>query len=147
MKPAKPAPAAVILHAGTARRTAEFLTPLMQDVAAQIARAAGTLTVSVRVNGGADIPEDIGPPPVAIWLSGTAEDAPGTGVMSFTLDDPARARDEILHSVMKVIDGYLGTSAAAEPPAPGENPAEYLRRRISADAWRDLGTRLNHPPS
>jgi hypothetical protein len=128
---------AITLHAGTGNGTASLLVPVLLEVARELEKASdGTLHVTASVAGGRDIPSGLGPPPVAIWLSGAADGSPSTGVLTTTVRSPDALHQDVMVAVIKLIRGYLKH----------ETPVEIPGSPVPRAAWLELGARLNRPP-
>lgn len=141
---------AITLEAGTGRKTAKLLTPILVAVASELEKSsAGLLKVTAKVTAGKDQKNSSTPSPVAIWLSGSAKESRSTEVLSFTVGKPETLPDEVRLTVFRVLRGYLGhKSGQSPPPALGENePAvDAFTSHVSRLLWNDLGVTLNHPP-
>lgn len=138
---------AVTLHAGTGKSTAAVIEPLLAEIAAELGVASsGILNITAKVTSGSDIPESFGPPPVALWFGGPADDSRSTEVLSFTVDKPENLRADVLETLCQLLRGYLGRTASLTIPeaAPGggqaAEPSTWLITRL---AWLELGSRLN----
>ncbi|MCU0752342.1 MAG: hypothetical protein MUF86_00155 [Akkermansiaceae bacterium] len=135
----------VTLHAGTGKSTAILLEPLLRELASEIERAsAGILKVTAKVASGRDIPEDMGPPPVAIWLAGPADGTRSTEVISFTVISPETLRDDLAGSLLVLLRGHIGRTTALRIPQSGAaDPVGQLRSHVTRLVWLELGSRLN----
>lgn len=139
---------AITLHAGTGNSTAILIEPLLAEIAGELSAASsGVLNISVSVASGSDIPESFGPPPVALWFTGPAEDSRSSEVLSFTAATPENLRVDVLETLYQLLRGYLGRTASLTVPettaATGNaaGPSPWLVTRL---AWLELGSRLNH---
>lgn len=139
----------VTLHAGTGKSTAPQLEPLLRELAIGIERAsAGILKVTTSIAPGRDIPQTIGPPPVAIWLAGPADGKPSTEVLSFTLDSRETLRVDLADTLLQLLRGYLGRTALLRIPdhePENTHPPDRLQTHVTRLAWQELGHRLNTP--
>jgi hypothetical protein len=137
----------VTLHAGTGKSTAILLEPLLRELAGEIERAsAGILKVTANVASGRDIPEDIGPPPVAIWLAGPDGGTRSTEVISFTVLSPETLRDEMAGSLLELLRSHIGRTTDLRIPqseADPADPAGGLRSHVTRLVWLELGKKLN----
>jgi len=137
----------VTLHAGTGKSTSILLEPLLRELADEIERAsAGILKVTANVASGRDIPEDIGPPPVAIWLAGPDAGTRSTEVISFTVISPETLRDDLAGSLLVLLRGHIGRTTALRIPqseADAADPVGQLRSHVTRLVWLELGSRLN----
>lgn len=140
----------VVIHLGTGPSVAAQLKPVLDEVAHQLGGAsAGILTVTVDIAVGKKLPNPTSPVPAALWLSGVAKDAPSTAALSFTVEDPAALREQVLRIIYGLVTEYLTRQTAYNPPAPlpaTEDPLEGLTYRVTRLCWRELGTGLNLPP-
>lgn len=141
----------IVIHAGTGEATATALKPVLDDAAREIVSASkGILAVTVDIAVGKKMPNPTGPAPVALWISGAAKDSPATEALSFTVENPANLRAQVLTTVYGLVGGQLKrkTAYAPLPELPsGEDPAESLNCRITRLCWRELGAGLNLAPS
>ncbi|MFU8892371.1 MAG: hypothetical protein ACNA8L_01975 [Luteolibacter sp.] len=138
---------AIVIHAGTGKKSAEALEPILRQAAAEIARASsGILTVASKVNSGPDIDIGDGPVPVAIWMSGTHDQAPSTEVLSFTVATPETLEHDTHRTLYLLIQGHLRNSPEIKrPPDPPEegDPREALNTQITRLQWKKFGELLN----
>ncbi len=148
---AKPATSIVIaLHAGTGKKLAKTLTPVLEAVARDLEKASsGIVKVKATVDIGKTSSATKGPTPVALWLAGTDKKPSSTEVLSFTVDAPDALRQDILKTVYLLVRSHLSRSTAHTPP-PGlsahEDPQDALHYRITRLGWRDFATSLTLPP-
>lgn len=138
---------AITLQAGTGRKTAKLLAPVLEQTAREIERAsAGILKVTAKVTAGKDTRGASSPAPVAVWLAGPAKNARSTEVLSFTVGTPDQLGDDVRLTVFQILRGFLGRKANQCPPPAaleGEPPAEVLATHITRSSWHELGTLLN----
>ncbi len=147
----KTAPLNITLHAGTAKKNAKSLKPMLEETARDIEHAsAGILKVTVVLAAGRDH-RDVSPhPTVAIWFTGSNKTPRSTAVFSFAMQSPDTLRADLQNAVFQIVRGYLGRGPSQTPPsemAEGEAPLDALTYRITRLFWADLGTLLNHPPA
>jgi len=140
----------IVIHAGTGPATATALKPFLEEAAKDIGTASeGILAATVDIAVGKKIPDGSGPAPVALWLSGAAKDAPASEAISFTVENPANLRAQVLTTVYGLVGGQLKKKTAYAPlgelPS-GENPADALNYRVTRLCWRELGAGLNLAP-
>ena len=91
---------AITLQAGTGKKTAKLLTPVLEQAARDIEQAsAGILKVKAAITAGKERKADTGPAPVALWLAGPAKDSRSTEVLSFTVGTPESLTEEINKTV------------------------------------------------
>lgn len=148
---AKPETAITLsLRAGTAKKLAKTLTPILEGVARDLERASsGIVKIKTTVTAGKISSTTKGPVPVAIWLAGPQKKSVSTEVRSFTVDSPEALRDDILKAVFLLIQSHLGRATAYTPPAglaAGESPQDALTFRITRLCWSEFATTLNLPP-
>jgi hypothetical protein len=140
---------AITLQAGTGRKTAKKLTPILEETAREIERAsAGILKVTAKVTAGKDARGASSPAPVAVWLAGPTKNSRSTEVLSFTVGAPEKLSDEVRQTVFQILTGVLGNKAGQCPPPAvfeGEAPADVLGTHITRLYWQELGTLLNQP--
>ncbi|WP_338287653.1 hypothetical protein [Luteolibacter sp. LG18] len=140
----------VVIHAGTGPATATALKPELEAAAREIGAASeGILAVTVDIAVGKKSPNPTGPAPVALWLSGSAKEAPATDALSFTVDNPANLRKQVLSTIYSLVGGQLKrkTAYVALPElSEDENPADALHHRVTRLCWRELGAGLNLTP-
>jgi hypothetical protein len=141
---------AVVLHAGTGRRTSTALKPALEAVARDIEKASsGILQVSSKITVGKESRRTTHPTPVALWLAGAADKSRSTEVLSFTVSANDQLTDDLARTAFQVICGFAGRGIQRNPPPglfEGESVTEALGSHITRMLWRDLGLRLNHPP-
>jgi hypothetical protein len=140
---------AVTLRAGTGKTTATMLEPLLQELASELGRASsGILRVTPVVNAGKDIPEDIGPPPVALWLAGPTANSRSTEVLSFTAMSSETLRDDLGNTLLQLLRGYVDRTASLRIPegdVDGTRAVDLLHHHVSRLVWHELGVRLSPP--
>lgn len=148
---AKPETAITLaLRAGTAKKLAKTLTPILQSVARDLERASsGIVKIKTTVTAGKISSTTQGPAPVAIWITGPEKGSASTEVRSFTADSPDTLRSEILKTIFLLIQRHLSSATAYTPAAAmgaGENPQDALSFRITRLCWSEFATTLNLPP-
>lgn len=140
-------PWGIVIHAGTARKSAEALEPILLQVATYLASASGgILEIQTRVNAGPDVELDGGPLPVAIWISGAGEPEVTTEVRSFTVATPETLEYDAIRTIHALIRGHLRNAQDLKPPPPlpEEGDArEALTSHITRLQWHELGRSLN----
>lgn len=140
----------VVLHAGTGKKTARVLKPMLEETARELESAsAGILRITTAVTTGKSGAKTSAPPPVALWLAGSAKDAPSSDVLSFTVESEESLHEVVRKTTFQIIRSYL--ARIASPAAPREMPEgtsalDALHSRITRRSWRELGTRLNAAP-
>lgn len=141
----------ITLQAGTGKKTAKTLTPILKEIAVELEHASsGILKITPVVTAGRDSKKAASKPaPVAIWLAGPGKKARSTEVMAFTAGAPETLREEVRKTVFQILRGYLGHKTGQVPPpamADGQAALDALNSHITRFYWQDLGTLLNHPP-
>jgi len=137
----------VVLQAGTGKRSAETLEPVLKQTASDLERAtSGILKLTTVVNTGADIDLVDGPVPVAIWLSGPAGAGQSSDVMSFTISTPDSIEYDLQRTLYQLIQNHFRRSENVRPPTPlpdEGDPRDALADRITRLHWHALGVFLN----
>ena len=140
----------VMLHAGTSKKFAATLAPILEGVARDLGMASsGTVKVTTKVTVGKTGSRVKGPTLVALWLAGPDPKSASTEVLSFTVDSPDSLRQDILKNVFLLVRSHLGRAATYTPPAGlagGENPLSALDFRVSRLCWSEFASALKLPP-
>lgn len=140
----------IIIQAGTGKKSAEALTPILLQAAATLERASsGTLNITSKVNAGPDIDLEDGPVPVAIWVTGPDDGAGSTEVRSFTVATPETLEHDTHRTLYLLVQGHLRNSADIKrPPSPPDHgdPREALHTHITRLQWRKFGQLLQKDP-
>ncbi len=140
----------ITLHAGTSKKLAEDLVPILEGVARDLGMASsGTVKVTAKVTVGKTGIRVKGPTPVALWLAGPDPKSTSTEVLSFTVDSPDSLRQDILKNAFLLVRSHLGRAATYTPPAglaDGENPLGALVFRVSRLCWSEFASALKLPP-
>ncbi|MES2440385.1 MAG: hypothetical protein V4584_15050 [Verrucomicrobiota bacterium] len=140
----------IVLNAGTGKKNAKTLTPILEGVAKDLeAASSGILKVKATVTAGKTSNSAKGPAPVALWLAGSTKKPSSTEVLSFTVEKPEALRGEVLKTVFLLVRSQLSTSTAYTPPAvpaDGEDAQSALNFRITRLCWSEFATGLNLPP-
>jgi len=142
---------AITLQAGTGKKSAKALTPILKEIAKELEHAsAGILKVTPVVTAGRDSKKPASAPaPVALWLTGSVKKPRSTEVMSFTMGKTEALREDVRKTVFQILQGFLGHKAGQLPPpamADGEPALDALNSHITRLYWQELGTTLNLPP-
>lgn len=139
----------ITLHAGTGRKLAKTLNPILEEVARALEIASsGIIQVKTKVTAGKTNPAANEPKPVALWFAGPGKDSPSTEVLSFTVESPDAIRDEVYQTLFLVIRGHLSRTTAYRPPAAlreGEDPLLALQSRVTRLSWSAFATSLSPP--
>ena len=140
----------ICLRAGTSKKLAKTLPPILERVARDLERASsGIVKIKTSVTVGKISSSTKGPAPIAIWLAGRDKKSVSTEVRSFTAKSPDTLRDDILNTVFQLIQSHLRRSTAYTPPADltsGESIQDALTFRITRLCWSEFATALNLPP-
>jgi len=140
----------ITLHAGTGKKLAKTLTPILDEVARTLEiSSSGIIKVKAKVTAGKTNTAANEATPVALWFAGPDKKSPSTEVLSFTVNSPDAIRAEIYKTVFLVIRGHLSRTTAYRPPgAPrdGDDPQQALDSRVTRLAWSAFATNLNPPP-
>lgn len=139
----------IVLHAGTGKKLATALKPVLEEVARDLETASsGTITVKSVVTAGKTNSSTRRPAPVALWLSGPEKNSPSTEVLSFTANSSELLRQEVMKTVFTLIRGHLGRQTAYTPPAElaeDGDAEDALQFRITRLCWREFATALTLP--
>ncbi len=139
---------AIKLHAGTGKKMAKTLTPILEQAARDIEKAsAGMLKVTTEVTAGKSNAK--GPTPVAIWLAGPSKKSTSTEVMSFTVESPEALPAEVMKTLFQLVRSFLSQTTSYTVPAAlaeRESPQEAMTFRITRLCWNEFATSLNLPP-
>jgi hypothetical protein len=138
----------IILHAGTGKKMAKTLAPVLTQAARDLEKAsAGMLKVTTEVSAGKS--NASGPSPVALWLAGPSKKPVSTEVMSFTVESPEALPPEVMKTIFQLVRSFLSQTTSYTPPAilaDQENPQDALTYRVTRLSWNEFGTSLNLPP-
>jgi hypothetical protein len=139
----------ITLHAGTGKKQAATLTPILEGVARDLeAASSGIVKVTATVTAGKTSTTAKGPTPVALWLAGPDKKSPATETLSFTVDSPDDLRGDILKTVFQLIRSHLSRATKYTPPAAlaaGEDPQGALNFRVTRLCWSEFAAALNLP--
>ena len=139
----------IVLNAGTGKKLAKTLTPVLENIARDLeAASSGILKVKATVTAGRSNTLK-GPAPVALWLTGAGKNPSATETLSFTADAQDALRMEILRTVFLLIQNQLSRTTAYTPPASlsdGEDPQSALNFRVTRLCWSEFAAGLNLPP-
>ena len=139
----------ITLHAGTGKKQAAKLAPILEGVARDLeAASSGIVKVTATVTAGKTSTSAKGPTPVALWLTGPDKKSTATETLSFTVASPETLRQDIQKTVFQLISSHLSRTARFTPPAPldeGEDPLVALQFRVTRLCWNDFATTLNLP--
>jgi len=137
----------ITLHAGTGRKMAKSLTPILEQAARDIETAsAGLIKVNSKVTAAKSNLSINRPTPVAIWLAGQNQNPRTTEVLSFTNKSPQDLHREVLTTIFKLVRSHLNQSTSHTLPAAlaeQENPLDALSFRISRLCWSEFATSIN----
>lgn len=140
----------ITLHAGTGKKQAPTLTPILESVARDLeAASSGIVKVTATVTAGKTNTTAKGPTPVALWLAGPDKKSPATETLSFTVESPDALRGDVLRTVFQLVRNHLSHATKYTPPAAlaaGEDPQGALNFRITRLCWSEFAAALNLPP-
>ena len=140
----------ITLHAGTGKKQAATLTPILEAVGRDLeAASSGVVKITTAVTAGKTSTPAKGPTPVALWLAGPDKKSPATETLSFTVDSPEALRGDILKTVFQLVRSHLSRATKYTPPAAlaaGEEPQGALNFRITRLCWSEFAAALNLPP-
>lgn len=138
------------LRAGTSKKLAKTLTPILEGVARDLEQASsGILKIKTNVTASKISTTTMGPAPLAIWLAGSEKKSISTEVRSFTVNSPDTLRDDLFKTVFLLVQSHLRRDTAYTPPADlagDESPQDALNFRITRLCWSEFATTLNLPP-
>lgn len=144
-------PIAIVIHAGTARKSAEALAPILKQAAIHLSNASGgILDVDTRVNAGPDAEFTDSPVPVAIWITGSGDGESTTEVRSFNVSTPETLEYSAIRTIHALVRAHLRHARDLRPPPapPDEGDArEALATHITRLHWREFGRLLNPTPN
>ncbi len=139
----------VTLHASTTSKTAKTLTPILEETARDLERAsAGILKVTTSITTKSSKSTSSTPPPVSLWLTGSAKKPSSTEVISFKYNSSKTLLDDTRKTVFQILSGYITKETTLPPPraiASGASPLPALNSHISRRSWQQLGRKLNSP--
>jgi len=140
---------AITIQAGTGKKSAEALEPILRQAAADLERASsGILRVTSKVNAGPDIDLNDGPVPVAIWMAGSIANAPSTEVRSFTVATPETLEHDTQRILFQLVQSHLRNAPQIKrPPTPPDDgdPHEAINTHITRLQWKNFGQLLQKP--
>jgi hypothetical protein len=134
-----------VIHIGTGEKFADILPDILTQITRDLNNASsGIVRFSHDLHIGRTIQTNDAPTPVALWITGTGEDAPSTDVLSFTTDDPESLRNDLLKTAFNLIRGHLSKTASHNPaPEALDDPLEALESHITRLLWNEFGKSLN----
>lgn len=139
----------ITLHAGTGKKLAKDLAPVLEDIARDLeAASSGIVKVTASVTAGKTSTPAKGPTPVALWLAGPDKKSTSTEVLSFTVVSPDALRLAILKNVFLLVRGHITRAPAFTPPAAlaeGEDPQSALTFRVTRLCWSEFAAALALP--
>ena len=139
----------ITLNAGTGKKLAKTLTPILEGVARDLeAASSGTLKVKATVTAGKTSKNLKEPAPVALSLTGAGKKPSSTETLSFTTGTPDTLRVAILKTIFLLVQSQLSRTTAYTPPAAladGEDPQSALNFRVTRLCWSEFAAGLNLP--
>ncbi len=141
--------AQAVIHIGTSDTFSQILPEILTKITRDLNIASsGIVRFSHVIHiGRRTIQTKDTPTPVAIWLTGPGEDAISTDVLSFTTDDPATLRNDILKTTFNLVRGHLSKAAAYNPaPEALDDPLVALESHITRLLWNEFGKTLSPEP-
>lgn len=142
------AAAQAVIHIGTGEKFAEILPDILAEITRDLSAASsGIVRFSHDLHIGRTIQTTDAPTPVALWITGSGEDAPSTDVLSFTTDDPETLRNDLLKTAFNLVRGHLSKTASYNPaPEALDDPQTALESHITRLLWNEFGKSLNPEP-
>lgn len=143
--PQEPFP--IVIRAGTARKHAAAIQPILERAARDVESAAkGILKVSAHITGGNDPTGPSGNTPVAIWITGPDAGSRSSEVLSFTLRPGADLNQRVDSTVSQLLRSVIARSIVKPPPAPSSSgfPQE-MTDCFTRRSWFTVGNLLNLP--
>lgn len=140
--------AQAVIHIGTGGKFAEILPGILTEITRDLNTASsGIVRFSHKLHIGRTIQTTAAPTPVALWITGSGDDAPSTDVLSFTTDDPETLRKDLLKTAFNLIRGHLSKTASYNPaPEAMDDPLAALESHITRLLWNEFGKTLNPEP-
>jgi hypothetical protein len=140
--------AQAVIHIGTGEKFAEILPEIITKITRELNTASsGIIRFSHELHIGRTIQTTGAPTPVAIWITGSGEDAISTDVLSFTTDDPETLRNDLLKTAFNLIRGHLSKAASYNPaPEALDDPLAALESHITRLLWNEFGKTLRPEP-
>lgn len=140
--------AQAVIHIGTGEKFSNILPDLLALITRDLSNASsGIVRFSHDLHIGRTTQTNEAPTPVALWITGSFENAQTTDVLSFTTDDPQTLRHIILKTTFNLIRGHLSKTASHNPaPEALEDPLEALESHITRLLWNEFGKSLNPEP-
>ncbi|MFM2198040.1 MAG: hypothetical protein RLZZ505_1472 [Verrucomicrobiota bacterium] len=137
-----------VLHIGTGEKFAEVLPEILAEITRDLNTASsGIVRFSHELHIGRTIQTTDAPTPVAIWITGSGDDAISTDVLSFTTDDPQTLRNDLLKTTFNLIRGHLSKAASYNPaPEALDDPLAALESHITRLLWHEFGGTLTPEP-
>ncbi|MFT4175875.1 MAG: hypothetical protein QM627_04395 [Luteolibacter sp.] len=140
----------IVIQAGTGRKVVKRLKPILEQAAKDIEKSSsGLLKVKTNITVGKGQTFNDAAPPIALWFSGGAKDAPATEVISFTAGEKEDLDALTNQTLYNVLRAYFTRSTLTPPsPAASDEPfQESLEKRVTRLSWDRLGTTLNPQPT
>ncbi len=140
--------AQTVIHIGTGEKFAKILPDILEEITRDLNTASsGIVRFSHELHIGRTIQTTDAPTPVAIWITGSGDDATSTDVLSFTTDDPETLRNDLLKTAFNLIRGHLSKAASYNPaPEALDDPQAALESHITRLLWHEFGRTLTPEP-
>ena len=145
-----PKPIPVVIHASTGGKLEASLKTYLKQAAHSLELAsAGILKVTTQVTINRKSTSKSTNSTVAIWLSGTAEKAPATETLSFTVTKSEVPLPELLRKLFLLTGNRLQTLGFPPliPIAADEAPLHALECHVTRRHWDKFARSLNPPPA
>lgn len=138
----------IVIHIGTGQKFEKILPEIMDGITKELnSSSSGLIQSKVELNIGESIRTNDAPTPVAVWITGKDKKGPSTDVLSFTSNNPATLRKELLKTIFNLIRGQLSKSTSYNPaPEAVDDPQIALSSNITRLLWNEFGKNLNPPP-
>lgn len=147
-----PTPVEILIHCGSGPTAAQLLEPILMELSKHLERASlGVLEVGVKISAGTDDLIDNGQSPAALWISGTADDAPSTDVASIIVPvEPGLALSKPVElEIYRTIRRHLNQMDDFQPlpKISGQySPDKLLESQITRMVWMEFAKSLQKQP-
>jgi|688.fasta_scaffold121433_3 hypothetical protein len=140
--------AQVVIHIGTGGRFSEILPAIMVNMTRDLNTASsGIVRFSHQIHVGRTIQNTDTPTPVALWITGSSDNAPSTDVLSFTTDDTEALSNDLLKTTFNLVRGHLSKTTSYNPaPEALDDPLRALESHITRLLWNEFSKTLSPKP-